>query len=80
MKIFWLKESEINCVGLMARPRGGEWLALEIKELLEKEVSCLISALEISEIRALGLEKEIELSESSGIEFKWFSNSRYGYS
>lgn len=56
----------------MARPRGGEWLELEVNELLKNELTCLISALETSEIQTLGLEQELDLSKSKGIQFEWF--------
>ena len=44
-KIYWINETIIseNRMGTMARPRGNDWLADEIKGLKIQKVNCLIA-------------------------------------
>lgn len=69
--IYWINHPFIgdNKIGTMARPRGDDWLENEIKWLKLKEIDCLISVLESSEIWELKLEKEEELCSLYQIEF-----------
>ena len=69
--IYWINDEKIgqNKIGTMARPRGNDWLADEIKWLKIRKVDCLVSLLEPSESQKLGLEREAELCQKWGIEF-----------
>lgn len=56
-------------MGIMARPRGNEWLADEIADLKKQKADILVSLLESREISELGLLQEEFLCNSTGIEF-----------
>ena len=54
--IYWLHRYESNArLGIMARPRGGEWLDDEIAALKKQEVGLLVCLLEANEIFDLKL-------------------------
>lgn len=68
--IYWIKDNILNKqLGIMARPRGNDWLEDEIKWLNVRKVDTLVSLLEKSEEWALGLDKEQEYCSSYGIDF-----------
>lgn len=69
-KIYWLHTFDNTAkIGIMARPRGNDWLEDEINSLKLKKVEVLVSLLEGSEIDELNLELEAKLCLSKGIEF-----------
>lgn len=70
-KIYWINEDRIGrfLIGSMARPRGNDWLEDQIKGLKLNKVDCLVSLLEKSEERELGLELESQTCGGLGIEF-----------
>ena len=72
--IYWINDKRIgkNKIGIMARPRGNNWLEDEIKWLKIRKVDCLVSLLEKSEEFDLGLIEEKSLCEKWEIEFKSF--------
>lgn len=58
-KIYWLHQFDnLAKIGIMARPRGNDWLEDEINHLKNNGVDILVSLLEKSEIAELGLEDE----------------------
>jgi protein-tyrosine phosphatase len=74
IKIFWLHRFEnASELGIMARPRGNEWLEEDILNLKKQGVQILVSLLDRNEIYELGLEKEPELCLQSGIEYVNFA-------
>ncbi len=56
----------------MARPRGNDWLADEIRYLKMQGIHRVVSLLESSEIRELSLQNEARLYEEAGIAFTSF--------
>lgn len=56
---------------MMPRPRGGDWLEGEMQMLGRQGVGVLVSALERGEAHELGLAREAELCEVSGV--RWVS-------
>lgn len=69
-KIYWLHHFENNTkLGIMARPRGGEWLDEEIAMLKKQHVHTLVSLLESQEIAELGLNKEPQLCAAHEITY-----------
>ena len=70
-KIHWINEERIGekLIGIMARPRGNDWLDDEIKLLKSREIDCLVSLLEKSEEWELGIQEEEEICKKWGIEF-----------
>lgn len=58
-KIYWLYTYEKgNRLGIMARPRGNEWLEQEIKQFRLSGVDVVVSLLEKEEVYELGLKEE----------------------
>jgi len=70
VKIFWLhKYPNSSLLGIMARPRGADWLEGEIMDLHKQNVQVVVSLLEHSEIYELGLQEEPELCSKHHIEY-----------
>lgn len=70
-RIYWINEKVIgeNLLGIMPRPRGGDWLEDEIDWMKRKGIDYLISLLEKEEINELGLEHQRKLCEKYGLEY-----------
>lgn len=69
-KIHWLHRSPGNTrLGIMARPRGGEWLTEELAQLKKQGVHIVVSLLETSEINELGLYMEQDLCTAAGLRY-----------
>lgn len=69
-KIYWLHQFDNNArLGIMARPRGGEWLDEEIGMLKKQNIHILVSLLELQEIAELNLNKEQQLCTMHGISY-----------
>lgn len=70
-EIFWINHElfEEKSIGIMPRPRGGEWLEDEIRSMKLKKIDCIISLLEYGETSELGLGKEKEYCELYKIDF-----------
>lgn len=56
--VFWIPTPAPGRVGIMARPRGHDWLEDEIAGLARQDVSALISLLTPAEQHELGLTEE----------------------
>lgn len=68
--IYWLHRFDSSArLGIMARPRGDDWLDDEIAELKKQNVGVLISLLEPNEIFELKLGQEKQLCSKYGIEY-----------
>jgi hypothetical protein len=71
VKIYWIHNFEnASRLGIMARPRGNEWLEEDILSLKKQGVQTIVSLLDRNEIHELGLEKEAELCLQNGIEYE----------
>ena len=69
-KVYWIKNLDNSArLGIMARPRGNDWLEDEIQALKSKKVDVLVSLLERSEILELNLEDEKMYCEVYGIQY-----------
>lgn len=60
-------------VSIMARPRGGDWLADEIKDLYSSGVDILVSLLTAAEVSELELAEEAVCCRSQGISYISFA-------
>ena len=60
VKVYGVQEGEngLPCLGMMPRPRGGENLDADIKDLKKQGVDHLVCLLEDREMNSLGLEQE----------------------
>ncbi|MCG2616025.1 dual specificity protein phosphatase family protein [Terrimonas sp. NA20] len=69
-RVYWLYRFNSSArLGIMARPRGNEWLTDEIIDLKKQNVDVVISLLEYHEIVELGLAREESLCKTAGIDF-----------
>jgi protein-tyrosine phosphatase len=69
-RIFWIRQLENGArIGIMARPRGSDWLEEEVGQLKGQGVQVLVSLLEREEIAELGLSGEAGCCEKHSIEF-----------
>lgn len=69
-RIYWI-ETFANAarLGIMARPRGNEWLDDEIASMRKQSVNHVVSLLESTEIEELGLRQEKQVCAKHGIDF-----------
>ena len=68
-EIYWVPEVTAGRLGIMARPRSGEWLRDEVLGWCHVGVNAVVCLLESSEVSELELQDESMLCESSRIEF-----------
>ena len=72
-KIYWLQLfANATKLGIMPRPRGGDWLDNEIANLEKHDVGVLVSLLQQDEIDELGLTAEQSLCLEHQIEYIHF--------
>lgn len=72
-KIYWIHTFENGAgIGIMPRPRGGDWLEDEIVYLKRQKVDLLVSLLESDEITELELSDEEKLCVKHEITFLHF--------
>ena len=67
--IFWIENGTAGRIGVMPRPRGGDWLADEVSSLHASGAEVVVSLLEKEEIAELDLGREQELCGSRGLEY-----------
>ena len=77
-EIYWIPKVTSGRLGIMARPRSGEWLRDEVSGWCGVGLKAVVSLLEASEIRELELHDEPVLCASSTIEFISFPISDRG--
>lgn len=70
-KIYWIEYGSIGPkqLGMMARPRGEDWLEDEIRGLQMRGINAVVSLLEHSETEELGLSDEEAWCHRVGIEY-----------
>jgi len=71
-KVFWVADMENGRLGILPRPRGGDWLSDEVAAWREAGVDMVVSLLEAEEAEQLVLEGEAAAAASSGIAFRAF--------
>jgi len=67
--IHWIPGESGERLGIMARPRGGDWLEDEIKAWLDDGAHTVVSLLEPAEVTELELEAEQSFCLRSGLDF-----------
>lgn len=70
--VHWVRHIEPHRLGLMARPRGGEFLHEEVASWQRASIGMVVCLLEKEEIRELELRDEPSLCAAHGIEFMHF--------
>jgi protein-tyrosine phosphatase len=73
-----LREFESVSLGIMPRPRAGDWLEDEVSSWRKSGIRTVVSLLEVHEVAELGLGEEPRLCASQGIEFVSFPISDRG--
>jgi predicted protein tyrosine phosphatase len=67
--LFTIRRAGPGQLSTMARPRGGDWMADEFRDLALAGVQVLCSMLASSEAAELGLAHEAEGAQAAGLEF-----------
>ena len=70
--IYWVETGVAGRLGIMARPRGHDWLDVEVQGFREAGVQTVVSLLEPEEASSLGLDGERQACESGGLGFLSF--------
>ena len=68
-KLYWIDGVRQGRLAIMARPRGGDWLADELASWRRSGVDVLVSLLRGDENEDLGLDDERSLAEGLGMAF-----------
>jgi protein-tyrosine phosphatase len=68
-QIYWIALDQPGALGIMPRPRGGDWLEDEIAALVRSGVTTLVSLLEPAEEEELDLVEERTVAAAAGIEY-----------
>lgn len=71
-RLYWIRHGRQGHLGIMARPRGDDWLPGEVRALREAGVDVVVSLLTREEARELGLTDEGRLCEAAGMRFQPF--------
>jgi len=71
--LYSVHELSTGKVSIMARPRGGDWLLDEMKELHTSGVDVLVSLLTEVEVSELDLAEEAACCQSQGIQYISFA-------
>jgi protein-tyrosine phosphatase len=71
--LYWIEEAAPRRLAIVSRPRGDEDLADELKALAAAGVNTVVSLLEPSEVRDLGLRLEQMQCEANGLAFISFA-------
>jgi len=67
--VFWIDRVGKGIVGIMPRPRGGDWLDRDIQSLAKESVNVLVSLLTADEVAELELQDEEQLCGDCGLCF-----------
>ena len=70
--IYWIDGIERGRLGLVARPRGGDWLEDEIAAWQAAGIEVVVSLLERHEARELALTEEETFCRSAGLQYLSF--------
>lgn len=68
-RLHWIEIPVVGRLAIMARPRADDWLEAEVAEWKAAGLDVVVSLLERGEVSELGLQREPELCQASGIEF-----------
>src|SRR5438046_2788083 len=71
-KVFWVAGPWRGRLGILPRPRGGDWLGDETTAWREAGIDVVVSLLEPDEEAELVLEGEAAAAAASGVDFKPF--------
>jgi predicted protein tyrosine phosphatase len=72
VKVFWVSGPWQGRLGILPRPRGGDWLDDETRAWREAGIDMVVSLLEPGEEAHLSLKGEAAAAANSGVEFRSF--------
>lgn len=72
MTVYWIKSPISGKIGTMPKPRGGDWLEVDIDELKKEGTNLIVSLLTKQENVELGLLHEESFCKNNGLEFVSF--------
>lgn len=71
-EVYWVPGPWRGRLGIVPRPRGGDWLADEVRSWRAAGLDVVTSLLTAGELAELELQKEAALSRAEGLEFHSF--------
>lgn len=71
-EIYWIDEVPYGRLGIVGRPRAGDWLHDEVAAWKAEGITDVVSLLEDHEIHDLGLNQEADLVSAAGLSFQRF--------
>ena len=71
-EVYWIPGPWRGHLGIVPRPRGGDWLADEIRSWRAAGLNVVTSLLTPGEVAELDLQEEAELARAAGVEFHAF--------
>src|SRR5687767_8127230 len=69
IRLYWIEEKYPGRIAILPRPRGGEWLADEVRAWKRSGIEVVVSLLTADEVTDLDLLSEADLCREFGIEF-----------
>jgi len=72
VNVYWISAPWTGKLAIIPRPRGGEWLADDVRQLADSGLNVVVSLLTESEASELGLTDERQLLADQGIQFLQF--------
>ncbi|HYJ46180.1 MAG TPA: hypothetical protein VEV81_06165, partial [Pyrinomonadaceae bacterium] len=72
VEVYWIADVNPGRLGIMPRPRGGDWLEDEIRSLKAMRVDAVASLLEREEIAELDIKEEADLCLAHGLAYLSF--------
>jgi protein-tyrosine phosphatase len=77
-EVYWVPGPWRGRLGIVPRPRGGDWLQDEVKSWRDAGLDVVTSLLAVDEAAELGLQQERPLSQEEGLDFRAFPIPDYG--
>ena len=77
-EVYWVPGPWRGSLGIVPRPRGGDWLQDEVRSWRGAGLDVVVSLLTSDEEAELGLQQEAELAQREGIELRAFPIPDYG--
>ena len=67
--VFWIEGRAGESLAIVLRPRGGDWLEVELKRMKQSGIQTIVSMLEREEAESLGLAEEENAAREAGLNF-----------
>lgn len=77
-EVYWVPGPWRGRLGIVARPRGGDWLQDEVRSWQDAGLDVVASLLTAEEASELGLQQEESLARQEGVELRNFPIPDYG--